>query len=46
MFKKLFYICLWLCFLSTTAYTDAVPAHVIRAADAATAAPATVVLGR
>ena len=43
MFKKLFYICLWLCFLSTTAYTDAVPASV---AQTATAATETVAPGR
>ncbi|MGE4424540.1 MAG: hypothetical protein AB7D39_19720 [Pseudodesulfovibrio sp.] len=43
MFKKLFYVCLWLCFLSTTAYTDAVPA---RLAQAAVPAPVISALGR
>lgn len=42
MFKKLFYVCLWLCLLSTTAYTDAVPAH----APAANPSPAAATLGR
>lgn len=42
MFKKLFYVCLWLCLLSSTAYTDAVPAHL----PTATPAPAAATPGR